>query len=632
MDEEKKAQDEQLKENIQNEADGSGQNSEQETDTTTNDDSVNTDEVQSEETSDESASAQDTKPETSSEASTESIADDSESDISSAPVSDGSTLSEEARADLAAKVSAQQSEKKSKPWVAILLALMVLVLLAGGTAYYWFVVRDSATVTTQTEKTKQEIDLIRYGAGEGTMNSFAPTLDDSMATLFLNKQIFEGLVKFENQTKIVPALAKSWTNPDSKTWLFELKDNVKFHSGNTLTAKDVAYSYEQTKLNETYASTVTGTIESLEAVGENQVKIVTKEVDPILLNRLVNMFVVDSTSAGKSDPSYGTGPYTLKGGTTPTDSSIELVAFDGYHGGKVYVKEFHMNVYYDSEEDGGALAEDQMLSDLKAGKLEIAGFLTAERLADAEKTGYSTFTTESSAVYQIGFGTKIKNLPVANAKVRQAIYQSVDVPALLKAIGREDTGEEASQLLTQYIPGYDSSITRPARDIVAAKKLLAEAGYPNGTKITLNVFSAAKEVGDELVRQLAEAGITVTLKVYDDPEKFLEDNDAGTQEAYYLSLGTDFGDASDVFSYALQTNNYSSEEIDQLIQEADSTIDQAKRLATLKQISKAAMDDTAVAPLYTNNSTWALAKPYMMTQDLLSADLSVYIHKIYLEN
>jgi peptide/nickel transport system substrate-binding protein len=518
-----------------------------------------------------------------------------------------------------------EKPKKSKKG---LILLLVLLLAIAGAAYYWFFVRkDNPTTTNTTTSTeKKDVVLIRYGASEGTLNEFYPTLAADDTTIYVNKQMFEGLVGFEDKTKIVPLLATSWTNPDTSTWVFTLKSGVKFHDGNTMTAKDVAYSYKEVAKNDDLAENLS-TIKSVEAVDDTHVKITTDGVDPILLNRLTGMPIMDSTAQGKADPKFGTGPYQVKDGTTPDAENIDMVAFDGYHGGHVYTKEVQVKVYLDDEGKPGS-AEQNMVADMKNGKLDIVGFVSGDNLGVAKAAGLQLFPVDDVSVYQIAINANKKTSPLSNQKVRQAVYQAIDVDALMKAIGR--TGTPASQFLPTFIPGYNSAITRPKYDQAAAKQLLKDAGYPNGTSFTLTAFSAAQDAATEIQRQLKDVGITVKLDIKTDVSALQTGATQGTFDAFYFANGSALGDASDVFAFNFGLPNYTNPEAGKLLEEANGTLDQAKRLDDLKKISKLGMDDTAIVPLYVNQPNWVANKPYVMTQDLLTSDIGVYFYKVHL--
>lgn len=466
------------------------------------------------------------------------------------------------------------------------------------------------------------VGVLKAAIFEGNMNHFAPAMESDDATVYINRQIFEGLVIFENKTKISPNLVTGWTNPDNNTWIFTLKPNVKFHTGNILSPKDVVYSYEQLKKNENF-NYVTETIEKVEPAGDNQVKFVTKSADPILLNRLVDMFIIDSSAEDRAAPQYGTGPYNLKPGTIATSSHIELEAFDGYHGGKPKTQGVQVTVY--NEED-----EDSVTKAFILGKLNLVAFVPTPAVETARSLHFQAGSRDDPAVYQLAFNTTKPGSPLSNLKVRQAINKTIDVPALLKAIGRDQTGTVANQVLAPSIPGYNPDVSRPAQDIASAKQLLKEAGYSNGTSFKLTVFTAAKDAGDEIARQLNQIGIKVTVDARDNIDKIQQDLTSGNLEAFYYAEGTTLLDGSDVFSKLAQGKNYRNPQVDKLQTEANSTLNPNERLNALKQISKILSDDVAMVPLYTNKNQWIMDRAYVMPEDTLVSGLGVYMWKVHL--
>jgi len=510
----------------------------------------------------------------------------------------------------------QPKKHKKHPILRVMLIFITLVIILILTLVGWIYARHISITFGSKNK---DISILRGAVFEGDMSQFAPTMGSDDSTLYLNRQIFEGLVRFKDQTKITPWLATSWNNPDDTTWVFTLKQGVKFHTGNTMTAKDVVYSYNQLKQNSAY-SYVFSTIKDVQALGDNQVKITTKTVDPVLINRLADMFIIDSTADGKADPVYGTGPYELKPGTTATKDQVNLVAFPDYHGGHIYTHEVQVRVYSDQDTTATALG-------FLKGNLNIIGFVPSGVAATAKTLRFHINSKDDPSVYMLQFNTQDKNSPLANLKIRQAIYQTIDVPSLLEAIGRSDTGTIADQVLSPLIPGYNPDIQRPPQDTNAAHQLVKDAGYANGATITLTVYSAAEDAGKEIARQLAAVGITVKLDVRSDVTQLAADQAAGKLEAAYFAEGSSIIDASDVFQ-ALDGVVYKNSAAEALMQKADSTFDSTQRLEDLKQVSKILADDVAVVPLYTNRLQWITDKAYIMPQDELTNGFGVYLANV----
>ena len=223
-------------------------------------------------------------------------------------------------------------QKHSPKKMKLVIWALVVVILVGGLATAYILSRPEKKAD-QVSNEKKEIQLINYGTADGPVNRFYPDVTGNSVDFEVNEQVFEGLVQYENETRIKPLLATSWTNPDDSTWVFKLKEGVKFHTGTVMTAKDVKFSLENYKTTE-WGKIFAGTIKSADVVDDYTVKVTTNGPDPILLNKLVFMFIVDSTSTLKNDTANGTGPYTLKTDSKPTDTLSELVAYDDYHGGR----------------------------------------------------------------------------------------------------------------------------------------------------------------------------------------------------------------------------------------------------------------------------------------------------------
>lgn len=502
----------------------------------------------------------------------------------------------------------------------ILLTLLVLIILGGlGYALYAFLNKEEAAPTQQrtSQVTKQDIALIKVGVISGNVQLYPPVNNDAYSQAVYS-QIFEGLVQYEDESKLVPNLATGWTNPDNSTWDFSLKKNVKFHNGHTMTAEDVAYSLNFAKDNETLADVYANTIKEVSVV-DGKVRVVTTQPDPFFLNKLSFLMIMDSQAKDVTDGSNGTGPYVIKEGAKPSETQIDLVAFDDYHGGHVYTRA----LTYIVEPDDETAAKD-----LKDGKINIAGDFTS-----AEPNGLSGFSFHKSLVNDTAVTfimlNSLSNGPFKDKEVREALRLSIDIDKLVK-----DTDTEAnptSQLITKAIPGYDPDLKVPAQNVAKAKELLAKAGHPNGVSFTLNVAPQSKAIGDAVAVQAKEAGFTINVVAADSFGVLLENMAEGKNDATMISYSSDVLDGSDVFKQVIQgTKNYQSDDLDKLLEDAAGTLNQAERLAILQKASKHLYDNAAVVSLFNRNRLWASDKPYAINFDNLAQAPGISFWKVYL--
>ena len=512
----------------------------------------------------------------------------------------------------------KKPKKDKKPLVIILLILLLVAFI--GAATWWFIVKKPAK-TTQTTMAVQKHDIskIRFGTSGGDINIFYPSGEGFSPDLELNTQVFEGLVQYsQNGIKIAPLLASSWTNPDSTTWIFKLKQGVKFHSGRIMTAKDVVYSLTNLKDNY-YWQTYGATIREAKALDDYTVQIKTNGTDPLLLNRLTALYIVDSQSTAKNDAINGTGPYIVKPGTTPKPEETDLVAFDSYHDGHVYTREVQLKSFG---------TDDDVAAAYKKGEIDIAETNFAKaKLTPFVSANSELFSDQLLLVYELQPNLNQKGSPLQNLKVRQALTYAIDQAKFIQAEGVD--GKPASQLVPQAVTGYDPTITFPKRDVSKAKQLLAEAGYPNGVTLTMAyVEGYHDDAMAELVKDVRDAGITLELNPAS-PDTYGDDIVSGKYQMFFLGNSSVLNDLSDVVTENFQGSNYDNPEVDSLLKQADQTLDGATRLKILQQISRKLSDDVAAIPFYTLSANWIVPKNLVFERNVSGGNFGVLYSKVY---
>ncbi len=503
-----------------------------------------------------------------------------------------------------------------KRWLKAILLLIIIALLAVGGWFAWQKSHKKAAAPTTTQS--KDIPLLKIGILQANYGGLYPDMSVNEYGYLTNAQMFEGLVRYEDKSKITPVLASTWANPDSKTWLFTLKQGVKFHDGNTMAADDVKYSIDKViASNSDLAQVFATTIASVETVGNNQVKITTKEPDPSLLNRLAFLYIIDANLPQGEEPSQaGTGPYEVKDGTKPTDKNIQMVAFSQYHGDTPRTKALDF-----SSVDEAA----DLVKDFNEKKFNIAGPVPLDEISNAK--GATKFTSVVPDTRFIGFNT-IKPGPLQNKQVREAIRYALNPTAIGTAAGDQVT--PLSQMIPASIPGYNPAIEPYKQDIAKAKQLLAQAGYPNGLTIR---FSTSGDPGetDEIVKELKEVGITAQVDRHDNFDEFIDYFTAGQAEMYTVDYSSDTLDGLDIYTTTLNAANYNNPQLATLLSQAQTTTDPAKRLKLLQEAAVLINQDIATVPLSTQNDVWLMDKPYDIQQDMPSAMISVYFANVQMK-
>jgi peptide/nickel transport system substrate-binding protein len=504
-----------------------------------------------------------------------------------------------------AAFSSVQPPKPKRKWLKTLVAILVIAALA---AIGWMLYKEVTKQQSSQAPVTQNKDINQLDVGIATAD-FGQLYPDipvvNSYSILTNAQIFEGLVRYEDKSKITPLLATDWTNPDDKTWVFNLKSGVTFHNGNEMQADDVKYSIDKIIASESeFAGTFASTIDSVKAVSDNQVQIKTTAPDPTLLNKLAFLYVIDANAVKDSEPSQaGTGPYEIKTGTKPSKDSVQMVAYSGYHGGSPTTKA----VNFSSAKD-----EDTLLADYQAGKYDIIGPVSESKAESY--SGATRFVTNEPEVSYFGFNVT-KAGPLKKKQVREAIRYAVDPIKLGEAQG--DTVTSLSQLVPKSIPGYNPALSTYEKDVAKAKKLLADAGYPDGVTIELT-YSSAGTLPEELAKELKAVGITLkTNQIF-----------SGKAEMYYISYASDILDGVDIYQATVSSSdNYANASLDKILDEASQTVDPAKRLKLLQDAAVIVDNDIPVVPLSTRDNLWLMNQDYDIIQDMPSSLLSVYFYK-----
>jgi len=410
-------------------------------------------------------------------------------------------------------------------------------------------------------------------------------LDPDVVTAFSSfavvDQIYEGLLEVNSDLQLQPALATDWTvSDDGLTYVFNLRQGVKFHNGRLMTADDVVYSFDRImdpKTGSPQASRFSE-VASIDASGPYQVTFTLKEPFAPFLSNLTNLYVVPKevveANGDLQKVAVGTGPFELE--TVVPDTYVLLKANpDYYRQGEPKLAELKFNVVPEASTRAAGLRTGtyQLLPTVDA--------VTAQTLKNAG--GVSLLGTQDLAYSLLGLNVSRK--PFDDPRVRQAINYAVNRPDITQAVylGNAVPGGPLSPALKDWalpvsqFPCYSPSVDK-------AKELLSEAGYPNGFSATIVTFGTIKEVADTaqvLQAQLAQVGITAKVDV-EEFGKFVQDwknsnfdmfvslNGGAVDPDGYLYRTFRTGGSTNVFKF-------SDPGVDQLLDQGRTTTDTGKR-------------------------------------------------------
>lgn len=360
----------------------------------------------------------------------------------------------------------------------------------------------------------QSVDRVTVAQGVYPV-TFDPQKDPSITTMNVNSNIFDSLVTRGTDMSIVSGLAESWEQIEPTVLEMVLRDEVVFSNGEPFTAEDVKFSLDRV-LDPEGGSAQRGwisTVDSIEVVDPQTVRIHTAQPDPALLARLTliamvpDEYTTEVGAQGLADAPVGTGPYVI--GEWQRGDYVDLDINPTYWGEAPEIEHARFRAISDTAARVAALS---------AGDADIVTALPpdfATSIASAENTEVAT--VESSRVLFISL-VNTNEGPLTNQLVRQAINHAVNKEAIIEQLllgNGVASGDVNGHLLRLLGEDYESDIY--AYDPDRARDLLAEAGYPDGFSIAMDTpngrYPMDRDVAQVVAAQLGEVGIDVDLRV-----------------------------------------------------------------------------------------------------------------------
>lgn len=484
----------------------------------------------------------------------------------------------------------------------------------------------------------QGVDTSELRIGIGTEIT---TLDPHFYNLTPNSEaayhVYDCLVSWDSAQVIGPGLAKSWSKPADDTWIFELHDGVTFHDGTPFTADDVVFSIARASEVPNSPSSFaqyTARIAKAEAISPTSLRITTKNVHPYLLSDLTQIAVISrkiGTGAKTEDynsgkAAIGTGPYRVV--EWVRGDRLVYERNDSYWGAKpawqrVIVKPITSpaarvtallagDVDVINQVPSGDIGRLQQNKDLRVAKLAEPRLFYMALDQERDK---SPFVTDKA-------GNPLERNPLRDARVRLAISKAMNRELLVQRI-MDGLGEPAGQLVPDIIAGASKKLKPEPWDVDGAKKLLAEAGYPDGFGLTVHgpndrYLNDAKIV-QAVAQMLTRIGIDVKVETL--PKSVYFSRVAKFEFSFQLiGSSTDIGaGAYGLEKYVLHSidaatgmgagnrGHYSNPKVDALIDAASVELDDEKRNLLLQQAAELAIGtDTALIPLFYGVNAWAV--------------------------
>lgn len=422
----------------------------------------------------------------------------------------------------------------------------------------------------------------------------------------VTKHIYDTLTVVNPETgELEPSLAESWEQTSDTSYVFKIRQGVKFHDGSELTAEDVKFSLDRA-IASAAVSYIVDFIDAVQVIDSYTVEIsLDAPYAPALRNLSVPFSAIIPKAVVEQDEEafklhpIGSGPYKLV--EWKQGDSARLEAFGGYWGTPAVTKNLVMRVIPEAA---------QRTIALETGEIDLAYDILPNDMAKIDENPQLTlFEAPSLTCYYVSMN--IKKAPFDNEKVRQAINYAIDRQLIIDTIAC-GAGQPADAIIAPLVFGYYSP-GEYEYNPEKAKELLAEAGYPDGfsTSLWVNDNQSRVEVCQALQAMFQDIGITCRVEVMEFGS-FISGTSAGDHDMGYFGWVTSTTDA-DYTYYSLEHSSQQGAagnrsfiddpEVDELIEIGRSSADEAVRLKAYEDLAVRLKEISNNAPVIYNAIT-----------------------------
>lgn len=458
-------------------------------------------------------------------------------------------------------------------------------------------------------------DAINVGFG-----SDLPTLDPQMHNqrfgIIWQYHVNDNLgVRDPSTNRIVPHLATSWVPTTPTTWEVELRKDVKFHNGDPFDAEVVKWNWERV-INPDQKSQQKGNheaIKAVEVIDRYKVKVITTSPYPVFVERLQNFqFISPKVAKEKGDGwlaenLIGTGPYKFV--EWKRDQYILSERNDDYWGPKPAFKQFK---YVTIPETTTQIAE------LLNGNLDVIRGLPTDQVETINKSGRAKVTAKP--ILRVGFirldakGRTAPN-PFQDVRVRHAANHALDIDGIIKSL--QPGGDRTPALVNPLHFGFDPNIKAHEYDPEKAKKLLTDAGHANGVDVTWNMTTSNlmpnyKAVYESMQQQLGKVGIRVKFQMFDaraSDERVRAGQHGPMHETSWGSYSVFDADGIlwDMLHSSSPFTYYENAELDKLLLEGRSILEEDKRKALYSKAQQLVRDEAPAIFMWGFHQLWGVS-------------------------
>ncbi len=448
--------------------------------------------------------------------------------------------------------------------------------------------------------------------------------------------LYSGLLRWNAEMKVEPDLATRFEQPNDTTYIFHLRRGVKFHNGQPLEAEDVVHTFARIRdpASASPSAPIFSSIKSVTAVDPLTVRFELTAPSATFLSYLAtnpNGVIVPRGVDGLATKPVGTGPFVFDS-YQPNQQFTLKANPDYYEQGQPYLAEVVFRFFKD---------QASITSALRSKAIDMTWFKDPKVSAQIVRTSPDLVSAPGKTTRTFPVWMNLKAAPLNDVRVRRAISLATDRKACLETV-LGGSGKVAAMVPESHVGGYDGAGEMPyyKTDIAAAKKLLAEAGHPNGIDLGDYICVAANPLdvscAQILQQQWAEAGIKVAIKPMETAP--LIGMWLKGEFPTLLSIALSWSpDPDAIVSRIISTSpsgkslGMADTDLDAMIVGARSILDRDKRGAAYMAIQKRINDQAYVLDIYQYPLRWEAWWNYAKGYVPLSANIRSFVRTTWID-